>query len=624
MCSYTLLLCYIDVFAVLGGRFLNVDPFCYIEPLACLWPPMPAVDPAKLRSLCDVLGFCLVPAKPPANRIFGFAEFVQALALLVLVYTLSDLRYRFRAATAAIPIWGVTFLLTGLVGFGTLLLDFWFSNELPIFIFLSNQTYWQLAFGAAFITTVLLWLWYTYLSPPVFGPRNASRFTAQLHYFVLQGDESDLPVIASELRRSAPNIIEYASILPERYPPGFKRPKEPEISETSKCANAILLIMGSRKFCRHIIASAPLTAIAFFASMSDRKKYRLSIGQFAANVSTEALQQKDSILYHEDEGFYSGYFGYTRPFTNALYGDFRLVEALTEGNSPLDIDYRIRDRFDARQFKAYCRAVLTTFSSALEHGGFYDHSYALYRAFSVIESSATDLYRLNEEPRPADADEITGRLDAAIGFINDAIDLIEKKGIFRTRLRRHDEPYKWRDDYYDHLAHIALELIWSASRVTTKDFSTWSVQHNAVWSRLFSFHDSKTRRIVLFKLRRLLYEEIKDLGSSPDFKNGAYLAYLLNVLSPAPVVRRDFRRNEEFPIRRAVVGWTRRNYLWLVRRSPQVAKAVLIADITFDSKRKRIIKTYFRGLNSRAAQDILTLDDTRANAEFGDSSRKKE
>src|SRR5207245_9327572 len=107
-------------------------------------------------------------------------------------------------------------------------------------------------------------------------------------------------------------------------------------------------------------------------------------------------------------------------------------EALTEGNSPLDIDYRTRDRFDARQFKAYCRAVLTTFSSALEQGEFYEHSFALFRAFSVIEHSATDLSRLNEEPRPADADEITGRLNAAIGFINDAIDLIEKKGVFRT------------------------------------------------------------------------------------------------------------------------------------------------------------------------------------------------
>jgi hypothetical protein len=602
---------------------LDLNPICYVEPFGCLWPPVPAPDPATVRSVCDVLGLCLVPAKPLTNKIFGFAEFVQALALLVLVYTLSDLRYRFRAATAAIPIWGITFSLSGIIGFGTLLLDFWFVNELPIPTFLSNQTYWQLAFGAAFITTVLLWLWYTYLSPPIFGPRNSKRFTSQLHYYVLQGAEGDLPIIASELGRSARSIIEHASTLPERYPPGFKRPKEPEIPETSKCANAILLIMGSRKFCRHIVAAAPLSAIAFFTSMSDQKKYRLSIGQFAANVSTEALQQKDSILYHEDEGFYSGYFGYTRPFTNALYGDFRLVEALTEGNSPLDIDYRIRDRFDARQFKAYCRAVLTTFSSALDHGQFYEHSYALYRAFSVIEHSATNLYRLNEEPRSADADEITGRLDAAIDFINDAIDLIEKKGVFVTRLRRHDEPYKWRNDYYDHLAHMALELIWSASRVTTKEFVTWSVQHNEVWSRLFSFHDSKTRRIVLFKLRRLLYEEIKSLDTFPNFKSGAYLAYLLNVLAPALVVRRDFRRDEEFPIRRAVIGWTRKNYLWLVKRSPQVAKAVLIADLSFDPKRKRLIKTYFRGLNRRAAQSILPLDDTRANAEFGRKSNNR-
>jgi len=560
---------------------------------------------------------------PPSNKIFGFAEFVQAFALLVLVYTMSDVRYRFRAATAPISIWAITFWLCGIIGFGTILTDLWFANGLPILTFLANQTYWQFAFGVLFIATVLLWLWYAYLQPPVFGRRNAERFTRQLYLYVLQGAESDLSVIASELRRSAWNIIKYATLKPHRLPAGMQGPNQPEPPKLNECANNILLIIGSRKFCRHIVESAPLTAIAFFHSMTDQKKYRLPIGQFAANVSAAALQDKDSILYHEDEGYYSGYLGYQRPFTNAIYGDFNLVEALTEGNSPLDIDYQIRRELDAKQFKVYCRAVLTTFTSVLESDQFYDHSFALYRAFGTIERSSSDLYRLNETPQPPDADEVLGRLDAAIEFINDAINVLEKEGVFKTRLRRHDEPYKWRDDYYDQLAYVAFEIIGDSASVKTKEFISWSVQHNAIWSRLFSFHDSKTRRIVLFKLRRLLYEEIKSIDALPNYRNGAYLAYCLNVLGVAINPRTDFRRNEEFPIRRVVLKWAQKNYLWLVKRMPQVASAVMIANVSFDPKKKRLVKTYIRGLSRRTPQEFLPLDDTKVNKEFPSKPRKK-
>jgi hypothetical protein len=57
------------------------------------------------------------------------------------------------------------------------------------------------------------------------------------------------------------------------------------------------------------VASSPGTAIEFFKAMSELEKYQIPIGQFASNVSTEALLNKDSIIYHEAEGYISGFFG---------------------------------------------------------------------------------------------------------------------------------------------------------------------------------------------------------------------------------------------------------------------------------------------------------------------------
>jgi hypothetical protein len=74
-------------------------------------------------------------------------------------------------------------------------------------------------------------------------------------------------------------------------------------------------------------------------------------GTFVGIRSTKILN-KDTLLYHEDAGHFSGYFGYTRPFTNTIYGDFEFVEALaTNGNCPLDVDLDVRWKFDGSSWK---------------------------------------------------------------------------------------------------------------------------------------------------------------------------------------------------------------------------------------------------------------------------------
>jgi hypothetical protein len=311
----------------------------------------PRSGKTALPGPCDslFLGMCLIVPPEDSVRIFGFAEFVQAFALLVLIFTLSDVRYRFRVNTAPISFQGIGYWLVALVGLATLLTDFWFSNRYPAPWFLASHAWWQLVLGALFLLLVLMWLWYSYVKPPVFGRFNAFNFTRTVYRYLLQGNEADLPIVATELARSAPSIVRFA-----REQPLFGDPEPANIKTTTaaKFANDLLLIIAIRKFCRHIVASSPGTAIAFFQAMSDQQKYRIPIRQFGSNISTEALINKDSLLYHEDAGFYSGYFGYIRPFTNAIYGDYHLVEALSEGNSPLDIDLKVRQALDAQQLRA--------------------------------------------------------------------------------------------------------------------------------------------------------------------------------------------------------------------------------------------------------------------------------
>lgn len=575
--------------------------------LPIYYQPTSAVTPASGECVQTFLGLCFVTPPESKGGIFGFSEFVQAFALLVLIFTVSGMRYQFRVDTAPINLWLLTYWSSGAIGAVALLSDLWFAQRYQLPWFLSSQAYWQFVLGLLFLSLVLTWLWYAYVQPPKFGRRNAHRFTRAVFQYVMQGSESDLPVVADELARSAESIVGFAGAATD---PGSNVGRWTDESELKASGYAcdLLLIIGNRKFCRHVATSAPNTAIALFRAVGKAKKYNIPMSQFASALSTEAILNKDSLLYHEDAGYFSGYFGYTRPFTNTIYGDFDFVEALaTNGNSPLDVDLDVRWKFDGRQLEAYTRATLTTFNALLAKGNFRQHSYALNRAFSIIERGCADLYKLGESLSPQETSDIHDRLIAVVGFINDAITAMHKAGVKKTKLRRHGESYKWQYvDYYDKIAQMIVDVIGHAAALKSKEFDSWSIHYSAIWSSIFNFDQSETRKIVLFKVRRLLYEEIKGVEANPNFVNAKYLGYCLNVLGIKEGKKSGFRR-DDYPLRKAAISIARKHYLALVQRLPRVGAAVLLGTISFDNDKKQLVKTYSAGLDLVAPTETLDL-----------------
>lgn len=59
---------------------------------------------------------CFIPLDPSAPKFFGFSEFLASLALMVLAWTIADIRYRFRVRTAPIPLQAITFWMVVAVG----------------------------------------------------------------------------------------------------------------------------------------------------------------------------------------------------------------------------------------------------------------------------------------------------------------------------------------------------------------------------------------------------------------------------------------------------------------------------------------------------------------------------
>ena len=553
------------------------------------------------------IGVCFFPLDGSGQKFFGFSEFLAGLALMVLAWTIADVRYRFRVQTAPIPLRGITFAVVAAIGVLTLLTDLWRAEQwlVPKGNLLTPAS-WQAILGGMFLLMFLTWTWFAFIRLPTYGRHNAERFAQTLYQFILKGSTAELAVIADELAYSVGALVRHATDRGRLKNYRLEQVDEKKVApKVERYANELLLLIADKRLCRAIVESSPGTALALFQAMADLGKHGIQVETFAKNIVNEALANKDSFLYHEAEGYESGLIGYYKPLSQAMFANYEMVETI---GTLLDPDIYGKRAWDAAQWEAYCRVVLMTFGSYVKQG-YGNHSSVVYRAMDSIQNAASDLYTLNEHASTWNTDS-SHRLRVVVEFIKDTVKILDGKGVpdhVRIRVReRHGYPG---ETFYDHIATMIFEVIFHASAVRSPQWECWSIQRNSVWSKLFNFDhlDGPAGKIVKFKVRRLLYDEIADMKRFPNFKGAKILGFCLNVMGLT--VRKDGYDKDSRALQRAILAWTRKNFVWLHGYNPRVAEACLVDSMTFDSENRRLVRTSpAEGLRREPSYIYLELD----------------
>jgi hypothetical protein len=326
--------------------------------------------------------------------------------------------------------------------------------------------------------------------------------------------------------------------------------------------------------------------MAFFGALADSKKFDVAIGTFAKNIVGEAIANRDSFLYHETEGFYTGLMGYHKPISQALFGNWDLVE---EVRSLLDPDYKLRSEWDAEQWEAYCRAVKMALHAYLSKRPLV-HASSLALAISHIKNAVSDTYKLNDASIPDWRDDTYHRLRVVVDFFQDAMKELDETGVPDHFIKRHNPGFRLDGNVLDHLADAIAETVIGAAAVRSPVETSWWVQHNAVWAPLFEMRDGRVTRVVQFKVRRLIYNDITRLREFPNYKGGKILGFCLNVLGIEE--RRGSIFVANWPLQRAVLEWTRCNLAWLYSQHPALVEACLVDNMKYEPEKRRVVKTY--------------------------------
>lgn len=539
-----------------------------------------------------------------AANIFTFATFVSGLAILAVVYTVTSVRYHFRIAVAPVPVYKITYFLAIIIGLSTLTVDLWFSEGWDTPRLLGDPLIIQAFMGFVFLCMVSMWMGFAFIYPQTFNKLNCERYARAMYYILGKGADDELRIIADELGSSAESIIESSHTIDSMLSSSEQKDNK---RNQADWAYEILLMIGHRKFCRYIVSSAPGTVIAFFTKISDLKKYRIPFGEFAANISAEAFENVDSPIYHEDDGFRSGLFGYIKPFSKAVYGDYALVESLANiTRSPLDLPYKLISEWDSNQLKAYCGCTLITIKSYLESSTYVDHSRSITNAMEIISNSCQGISKLNGTIEDNFDKDICKQLNEAIQFALKTTEIIDECWIKQLPSPKTTDLFG--RNIYDSIARMILDIIRYSAHANIATDTVWSLQNTLVWSPVFCrFTKSKAMNIVYHKVRRLLYSDIKMMDSSPNHRSAKIICFCLNVMGLVP--RNDFHTKKYYALHKLIIKWMVKNFHGLFVKCPDVAMACLQGTITYDKDNNQLQKTYLSTMSRESNTITLQLND---------------
>jgi hypothetical protein len=232
----------------------------------------------------------------------------------------------------------------------------------------------------------------------------------------------------------------------------------------------------------------------------------------------------------------------------------------------------------------------------------------LHGPIDKLTRSCSELYKLNGAEKVDWESDLLERLRIVVDFFTDAVGILNESKVPEHTAWRVREKYGWNHTIYDDFAEGIAELVFESSAVRSPMMFCWMVQHNMVWGELFNFEKGKEEaaRLIQFKVRRLIYDGIREMEKFPNFKGAKLLGFSLNVLGLK--VRNEDSFSDSLPLQKAVLSWTRRNFAGLYDSNPTVAKSCLVDGFTYQRTRLRIVKTYpAEGLRRKPQHEYLEV-----------------
>ncbi|HGM4734110.1 TPA: hypothetical protein ACKPYB_000627 [Stenotrophomonas maltophilia] len=535
---------------------------------------------------------CFFHLDPASPKIFGFAELLAGLALIVVAWTIADFRFKFRIATAPIPVVRLSSVVVLSVSVLALLTDLWRAEGwlVPSGGPLTASS-WQFLLAALFLLSFFVWVWYAVISPPALTSRTGKKIHHQLFETISNGSPQELAIVADEVRRYAKTLAEQATKFDEEY---FARTPEERrhLPPLESSANDIYGILSDRRLCKVIVRNCPGAAVDLFEAVRSTWRYQVPIGTLGRYLIEEGIADKDSVFYTENRTRAGGFIVFERSIIRTMLSDYSLLKVQPD---LLRVDFEATKNWSSKELRLYAALAITA-----------------YNGFSMM--------RLNERPA-AFAPVFSIMSDAAEGLTSvvGSDDVLSHESVAKLRvvmqfvesgvaaLRLHSEPEPDEAVSPDKLDDWVNLIVVQVLNVAALRLDYWTALDftQIVTQRTFTspHFDSWAGKTILQRVRRRLFDMLQVSGGLA----GMGVANVVRFCLTGIAVDRSGKLHAPHSrvLFLAVRGWLAQNFLAWHRLSPVLALSALPEVCEFDQVNRTITLTQFALLRTATPQDLV-------------------
>ncbi|MEP1535546.1 MAG: hypothetical protein ABJZ56_03475 [Paracoccaceae bacterium] len=541
--------------------------------------------------------------------------FLGILAFSVAVFTLSSPKFQIRQATAMVPFRPVffgTLVLAGIIMFvieGLIL----YGIRIPSFMNPNTINY--------LITTVialliLYWMKICFIIPPRFSRFTAHRFFRQTYFYIANGGREEMLALARELMREAPRLIRHTPRTKRHHLDGKKPLKFSKLQTEAHFLNGLL---SDTRFCEVIAEEIPSFPAHMVEVAVDLERLDVPIHLMVKRTVVAMLSKPGSALRVENEWLDQGYIGEAKPITRSLFWNWHLLEGHELGfESPLDLDYPYARDWDKDTWRTYFGMARLYVDGLTSKGRANWHALGIRYILNTTEKAFENIGSEEKYSDVFSSHNPTSIANEANDFLKDLVKAFDK-GNGWVGFNRSDD-FRYGSDLSSDLASLYFKVIFKAAQINTKEFRMWHVQHNTVWSPIYSHEakDTKLMKMVRRKLRRMIWDEVLRMDEyGPNYKGAGYTRFCLNVLGfyDEKMHRKDPLERDLWPLAKVLSNWVKKNYQTIAASHPPVAKAMLPANIEYDPVSQILVRSRDDTLTGVPRLKAFPIDPARPNSD---------
>lgn len=529
----------------------------------------------------DCIGeICFFALNPNGTKIFGFSEYISALALIVLAWTTVDYRYRLHVQTSAINVRLLAFYGVGCIGLLTLATDLWrasgwFVPEIGIV----TPELWQAILGIAFLAVFLTWTSIAFLKPPTFNSRNATRFIDIIYREVKQGDQSQIAQMADAMARSASSIVQMSYQF-------SKHRADPSQAEKYEPGHQALELIADPRICNVIVTRAPALLDSLFQELKTSPHNSRGTYTLARNVLNAAIMEEASFLHHEVANWQHGPAAASQPITSRIFGNIRLLDEI-----PGVFSLGSTLHWKATHWQAYLRAAgqaIHGYVGEVEQG-MLRPSTTIVNIFNELRDAPAALGTSRKSGLESDA-EFALVLSELVRFVKEVATRLGSSKVAPVRWNALDHHY----NPVQLIAELSYKILLASSYVRSSANTAWHFQKHIAWSGIFESLRSEPHHTYILENRelvaRMIWMSVRELDYSPNYVGAQMLGLCVNVglVRDKRWVPASDKVSAQEALARLVTYWTRRRFASLYRYHPSLAVVGFAEGINYN-KRKRLI-----------------------------------